>query len=158
MNKKIITVFTIFFVVFTFSCKKNASEKVDDQDVKLANEKALLAKVGFPEITFDNLEYNFGTVNEGDKVEGYFEFTNTGKSDLIITAAKASCGCTVPEYDKDKPLKPGEKGKLKFVFDTSGKPENQNKSISVYCNTKRQQETVNIKGYVKPNPNSLYKH
>jgi hypothetical protein len=158
MSSKVIFLFSILFIFITASCKKNAADAIDEIDANLAKERARLAKIGFPEITFDNLEYNFGTVNEGDKVEGYFEFTNTGKSDLIITAAKASCGCTVPEYDKDKPLKPGEKGKLKFVFDTSGKPENQNKSISVYCNTKRQQETVNIKGYVKPNPNSLYKH
>jgi hypothetical protein len=116
----------------------------------IAKERARLAKVGFPEMTFTSMEYDFGTVNEGDKVSGSFEYTNTGKSDLIITSAKASCGCTVPEYDKDKAIKPGEKGSLKFVFDTHGKPEKQNKSITITVQYQKSTRSCKYQGLCKP--------
>lgn len=132
------------------SCKKSAADKVSEEAAQKAKERAELAKVGFPEMTFETKEFDFGTINEGDKVDAVFEFTNTGKSDLIITAAKASCGCTVPEYEKDKPIKPGEKGVIKAVFNSAGKPNTQNKSITIECNTKNQQEVINIKGFVNP--------
>jgi hypothetical protein len=144
-------VFLIVFVGMTFiSCKQNAADKIEDSEVEYAKERDRLAKAGFPEMTFTSTEYDFGKVTEGDKVSGFFEYTNTGKSDLVITSVTASCGCTVPEYDKDKALKPGEKGTIKFIFDTTGKPENQHKTITIRCNTKKEQETVQIKGYVNP--------
>jgi hypothetical protein len=148
MKIKITFLLIVFLGLYSISCKQNAADKIDDSEAEMAKERARLAKVGFPVMTFVSNEYDFGTANEGDKIEGSFEYTNTGKSDLIISSAKASCGCTVPEYDKDKPIKPGEKGSLKFVFDTHGKPDKQNKSITIVCNTKNQQEVVNIKGFV----------
>jgi len=155
MNTKLIFLYLGFLSLSLVSCKQNAADSIADEDAAFAKERARLAKVGFPEMTFVSAEYDFGKVNEGEKVAGSFEYTNTGKSDLIITSAHASCGCTVPEYDKDKAIKPGEKGVLKFVFDTNGKPENQNKTITIFCNTKNQQEKVNIKGYVNPKNGSM---
>ena len=150
MNIKSLYLVLFTIGIFAVGCKQNAADRVDDESSEIAKERARLAKIGYPEMTFDSAEYDFGKVNEGDKVTGEFTYTNTGKSDFIITAAKASCGCTVPEYDRNKPIKPGEKGSLKFVFDTHGKPENQHKSITIYCNTKNQQEKVSIKGFVEP--------
>lgn len=143
--------FLIAFIGLTaISCKQNAADKVNDSEAEYAKERDRLAKVGFPEMTFTSTEYDFGKVDEGTKVSGSFEYTNTGKSDLVVTSVTASCGCTVPEYDKDKAIKPGEKGTINFVFDTSGKPENQHKTITIICNTKNEKETVTIKGYVNP--------
>lgn len=56
------------------------------------------------EMTFEALEFNFGTIKQGDQVNHEFEFVNNGKEDLIITNATGSCGCTVPQYPKD-PIK-----------------------------------------------------
>jgi len=41
-------------------------------------------------------------INEGDVVETVFSFTNSGKSELIITSAKGNCGCTVPEWPRNQ--------------------------------------------------------
>jgi hypothetical protein len=41
-------------------------------------------------IKFENTNYNFDTVKEGDKVEIDYVFTNIGKSDLIIRKVKGS--------------------------------------------------------------------
>ena len=50
-------------------------------------------------MTFDKTVHDFGTINEGETVETTFTFTNTGKPDLIIVDARASCeGCIVLNY------------------------------------------------------------
>lgn len=149
MKKNILHI-AFLLVIAMVSCKKNAAERVNDAEAEKAKERAIMAKVGFPEMTFTQTEYDFGTVEEGTIVEGQFEYTNTGKSDLIVTAAKASCGCTVPEYVKDKPIKTGEKGYVKFKFDTHGRTDNQHKTITIRANTKNENEEVKIKGFVKP--------
>ncbi|KAA2239690.1 DUF1573 domain-containing protein [Chitinophaga agrisoli] len=88
----------------------------------------------YPEMTFEQTVHNFGTIKQGEKVEYAFKFTNTGKKDLIIQDAIASCGCTVPEWPKE-PIKPGESAFMKVVFDSHGKQGFTEKEISIKANT-----------------------
>ena len=101
-------------------------------------------------MTFSSKEFNFGTIDQGEKVNAVFAFTNTGESDLIITKAKASCGCTVPSWPKNRAIKPGEKGEIKAIFDSKTKRNKQNKSITLTTNTLSGKEVVYIKGFVTP--------
>ncbi|WP_298738980.1 DUF1573 domain-containing protein [uncultured Chitinophaga sp.] len=89
---------------------------------------------GAPEMTFEQTVHNFGEITQGEKVEYAFKFTNTGKKDLLIQNAVSSCGCTVPEWPKE-PVKPGESGYLKVVFDSHGKEGYTEKEISIKANT-----------------------
>jgi hypothetical protein len=84
-------------------------------------------------IVFNELEHNFGSIEAGEKVGCIFSFTNTGDADLILTAASASCGCTVPKYEK-KPVAPGGKGAIEVVFDSSGRSGLQSKTVVVQSN------------------------
>jgi hypothetical protein len=84
-------------------------------------------------ITFKSLEHNFGQVKEGEKVGCIFTYTNTGDADLVLTAATASCGCTVPKYSK-KPVPPGGTGTIEAIFDTSGREGIQTKTVVVQSN------------------------
>jgi len=84
-------------------------------------------------IDFNELEHNFGSIKEGEKVGCIFSFTNTGDADLILTAASASCGCTVPKYEK-KPVAPGGKGAIEVIFDSSGRSGLQSKTVVVQSN------------------------
>ena len=77
--------------------------------------------------------YNFGTVSDGEKVEYSYRFRNTGKTPLIISSAVASCGCTVPEKPEE-PIKPGETGFLKVVFNSKGRVGEVHKEITVTSN------------------------
>ena len=77
--------------------------------------------------------YNFGKITDGEKVEYNFRFKNTGSKPLIISAARASCGCTVPEKP-EAPISPGEIGFLKVVFDSKGRIGNAHKDIRVSSN------------------------
>ncbi|HQV01208.1 MAG TPA: DUF1573 domain-containing protein, partial [Bacteroidia bacterium] len=88
-----------------------------------------------PELDFEETRYHFGEVKQGEKINHTFKFTNTGNADLILATVSASCGCTVPEWNKE-PIKPGEEGSIKVTFNTEGKTGMQSKTISVMSNAK----------------------
>ncbi len=87
-----------------------------------------------PVITFKEEKIDLGDVKQGPKVEGEFEFTNTGRSVLIIKAVKPSCGCTGLIVDEKKEYEPGETGKIKFTFNTEGRSGVNEKNITVESN------------------------
>jgi len=84
-------------------------------------------------LTFQSPEHNFGKVGEGEKVGCIFSYSNTGDADLVITSASASCGCTVPKYDR-RPVPPGGNGTIEVVFDTSGREGLQTKTVVIQSN------------------------
>src|SRR5665647_1145878 len=104
--------------------------------------------IGVAVITFKMLEHNFGAVKEGEKVGCIFPFTNTGDADLVLTSATASCGCTVPKYNK-KPVAPGESGTVEVVFDTSGREGIQTKTVVVQSNAENNLVILRIISEVK---------
>lgn len=85
------------------------------------------------DLTFEEKVHNFGDIAQGEKVEYSFKFTNTGKDPLVIEDAISSCGCTVPEWPK-QPIKPGESGYMKVIFDSHGKSGYTEKEISIRTN------------------------
>jgi len=147
---KKLVILTILLVGFlAFSCKENAAIKIKKENVEIAAERDAKIKVGGAKISFDKTEHDFGTINEGDIVETVFSFTNTGKSELIISSAKGSCGCTVPEWPKE-PILPGEKGEIKVKFNSDRKPNKQQKQVTLATNTDEGKETLIIKAQVTP--------
>lgn len=102
-----------------------------------------------PAFKFDELDHDFGTINEGDIVEHTFTFTNTGDAPLIIQSAKGSCGCTVPTWPKE-PIPVGGTGEITAQFNSKGKPNIQNKTVTITANTWPKQSTLRIKAMVTP--------
>ncbi len=151
--KKLTIILFVILSISIFSCKQNASNKVNDKNLTKAQERDSKKAKGLAEITFVSKDFDFGTIKQGEKADALFEFTNTGESDLIITKAKSSCGCTVPEWPKDKLIKPGEKGEIKAVFDSKSRRNKQNKSITLTTNTLKGIEVIYVKGFVTPDPN-----
>lgn len=141
--------FSAFLMLLSISCKENATAKIDENNLEIAKERDAQFSDGIAAISFDKTEHDFGVISEGDVVETVFEITNTGKADLVITDAFATCGCTVPEWPKDA-IKPNEKGQLKVVFDSNGKPNKQSKTITLVTNTENGRETVTISTFVTP--------
>lgn len=138
-------------VLALVSCKENVASKIKKENLKVAQERNYKMGEGAAKLTFAKKEHNFGTINEGDVVETTFAFKNTGKSELIITNASSTCGCTVPEYPK-QPIMPGESGEILVKFNTAGKPNNQSKTVTLTTNTASGKETVVIKAEVTPKP------
>jgi len=87
-----------------------------------------------PAITFEKDKMSLGDVPQGPKVEGTFEFTNTGQNQLEIKNVTTSCGCTGAVVDEKKVFEPGENGKIKFTFNTEGRMGTNEKTITVFSN------------------------
>ncbi len=130
------------------SCKDKASEKIDEGNVAAAAQRDEAAK-SLPVMTFEEKEFDFGNIEQNTPQEHTFVFTNTGEAPLIITNASSSCGCTVPDYPKDTPIQPGEKGELVVKFNGSGMNQ-VIKTVTLNTNTAKGQEMLRIKAFVQP--------
>lgn len=102
-----------------------------------------------PEITFDNLVHDYGTVPYGGNGVCTFKFTNTGKEPLILQQPQSSCGCTVPTWPKE-PVLPGTSDEIKVTYNTK-KVGPINKTITVRSNAKNNTVVLRITGKVEPN-------
>lgn len=138
---------SIFAFLIFASCndKKSDSDSLNTEIINnpiSADGEVDLDKL--PVMKFEHEEYDFGAIMQGEKVSHTFKFKNIGKSDLLITSAKGSCGCTVPKYDKT-PIAPGKEGQIEVVFDSDGRQGIQHKTVTVLANT--QPNTVTLKFY-----------
>lgn len=102
-----------------------------------------------PKITFKEAEYNFGEIQQGEKVEHVFTFENSGTEPLILSNVKTTCGCTATDWPRD-PIAPGSKGEIKVKFNSAGKMSRQNKVVTVISNAVNSQEKVKLVGNVVP--------
>lgn len=98
-------------------------------------------------IEFTESEFDFGTIDEGEKVSHLYKFKNTGSEPLIIKDAKGSCGCTVPKWPKE-PVPVGGTGEMLVEFNSKGKSGAQNKRVTITANTSPAQTFISIKGNV----------
>ncbi len=159
--RSILPVF-FFVLVATFGCQPEKASKSDRRIEEISavpnaaemirnpisanglEDTTNLAKIAFVETKFD-----FGTVNEGDKVSHVFKFSNTGNIPLLISDVRSTCGCTVPEWPEE-PIPPGAQDQISVVFDTDGKKEKQNKPITITANTFPSKTVVSLDGFVTP--------
>lgn len=100
-----------------------------------------------PKFEFNTMDHDFGTIGEGDVVEYTYTFKNTGDAPLIIQGAQGSCGCTVPDWSK-QPIPAGGTGFVKAKFDSKGKTNIQNKTVTVTANTWPKQTVLRFKAMV----------
>lgn len=147
--KKITLFISVLILTITFyNCNKsNASEKIKSDNLENAKKRDVDIKNGAASVSFDKTEYDFGTVTEGEIIETTFKVTNSGKTDLIITDAQVTCGCTVPVWPKE-PIKPGVTEDIKVKFNTNGKRNRQQKNITLITNTESGREILTLKGMV----------
>ncbi len=94
-------------------------------------------------------EHDFGTINEDDVVTHTYTFKNTGESPLIIESVRPSCGCTAPNWTK-APIPVGGEGSVEVKFDSKGKKNANNKTVTVTANTWPKQTVLRFKSFVTP--------
>ena len=103
-----------------------------------------------PNFSFNKELHDFGQLVDGEKVSYSFTFTNSGDAPLIISSAKGSCGCTVPDWPRD-PIAPGESGSIDVTFNSSGRSGKQNKAVTLTANTNPSRKVINITSEVITN-------
>jgi hypothetical protein len=126
----------LVFVLFAFiGITMNAQEK---QEVK--------ASTDAPVFKFDKEVIDYGTIDLNSDGVREFKFTNVGKSPLVISNIKSSCGCTVPTKPTE-PIMPGKTGKISVKYATN-RPGGFSKSITIFSNASEKVKILRIKGIV----------
>lgn len=100
-----------------------------------------------PLFEWDSTIYDFGTIEQNKPAEHVFHFTNNGDVPLVISNAKASCGCTVANYTKE-PIAPGAKGFVSARYNAA-KVGAFTKTVTVTANTGEEAIVLTLKGEVK---------
>lgn len=106
-------------------------------------------------VDFDKMVHDYGTIEQGADGTCFFVFTNTGNEPLIISNARGSCGCTVPEWPKE-PIAPGKSEKITVKYDTK-RVGPINKQVTIEWNDKDNPLTLRIKGTVNAAPEAPVK-
>lgn len=100
-------------------------------------------------IDYGDIAYN----SDGNRI---FKFTNIGKTPLIISQVKGSCGCTVPTKPEE-PIMPGKTGEIKVKYATN-RVGPFSKTVTITSNASEQTKVLKIKGRVlKDNSEDLQK-
>lgn len=96
--------------------------------------------------------FNFGKIPQGKPVHHDFVVKNMGSKPITLNNVLASCGCTTPEWEKDKPILPGGKTTIKVGYNAMAEGP-FNKSITITYNDK-ENKVINITGEVWKTPAS----
>ncbi|MEN7546597.1 DUF1573 domain-containing protein [Rapidithrix thailandica] len=96
---------------------------------------------------FEATEHDFGQILEGELAKHTFKFENIGNAPIVISAVRASCGCTTPDWPKE-PVMPGETANIQVVFNSKHRPGNFYKSITITSNAKSPSMVLKIRGFV----------
>jgi hypothetical protein len=133
-----------FSIALGFSSCAPKSDKVTTDMVDISTTASGNTPSGkAPVMKFDVLEHDFGKISQGEKVSYAFKFKNVGGSDLIISEAHGSCGCTVPEYPH-KPVPPGAEDVINVEFSSEGKHGMQEKTVTLTTNCSPNTKVITI--------------
>ncbi len=135
-------------VAILAACAEEKTGEISSDDIYFDNGYDQQIDKNLPNIKFDNEDFNFGIIIEGEKASHTFKFTNSGKSDLIISDVQPSCGCTTSKEFTKEPIAPGERGEIKVVFDSTDKPGDIKKPITVITNGKPNKAILYVIGQV----------
>lgn len=133
--KTLITVFILVIAACGQEDKKEDATKISTDVINVpstASDKPAVPGSA-PMMVFNEVLHDFGKITQGEKVSYSFVFKNTGGSDLVISSAQGSCGCTVPSYPKEA-IKPGQESKIDVLFDSSSKSGLIQKTVTLVTN------------------------
>lgn len=101
------------------------------------------------EIELSESTVDLGNVKNGGKAIATVQVKNTGDKPLIISEAKASCGCTVPKWPKE-PIAPGKSADMTIEYTTTTKAGAFNKTVTISSNAVTEGRKIfRIKGVVE---------
>lgn len=142
----------LFSTVLTVSVFAQQAPVASVPAAPLSGSTAATVPAGEEALTLTEREYDFGKIPQGKPVMHVFEVVNNGKDSLHIMNVLASCGCTTPEWDRQKVQAPGEKTKITVGYNAANEgPFSKQITISYNGNLSKQ---LVIKGEVWKTPAS----
>ncbi len=146
--KKIVALFTVGMIALSVSAQNTM---VASNTKTTVTEISKPAPIATEDILFlKETEFNFGKIPQGKPVTHNFEVMNSGKDSLRIGNVQASCGCTTPEWDREKVQAPGEKTTIKVGYNAASEGP-FNKTITITYNGTQTKQMI-IKGEVWKTP------
>lgn len=94
---------------------------------------SILSASAAPQLVAERLNYGFGDIVQGEKVEYVFRFHNSGDQILEVGNVRSSCGCTAALLSATR-IAPGDMGELKTTFDSTRFKGAINKTVSFDSN------------------------
>lgn len=99
-------------------------------------------------LRFDRVEYDFGTVAQGDSVAADFAFANTGLVPITLSSVIVGCDCEA-EIVGATEVAPGGSGQIRFSCDTSQAAGPLRRTATVHSSdVARRAELLTMKGEV----------
>jgi hypothetical protein len=161
---KIITVALLGGLLVVWSCQSSSDDTKSEARAELEDRTETTLVTGEPiptptaseidepvgpltTVRFEETRYDYGTVEQGEKVIYVFKFQNTGSEPLVLSDVRPSCGCTTPKWTRE-PVAPGEDGEIHVEFDTKGKSGQQTKTVTVTANTDPSKTVLTVAGEV----------
>jgi len=106
-------------------------------------------------LTFPKKINDLGSVIEGETATTEFTFTNTGKAPITLVNVQASCGCTMPEWERN-PIAPGATSSIRTTFNSAGGHAGPfSKAILVTTDGEPVTYDLAIMGTIKPKPKAV---
>lgn len=146
--KKIFTLFTISLATLSVTAQNTLVASNAKTTVTEISKPAAIAADEI--LSLKEAEFNFGKIPQGKPVTHNFEVINSGKDSLRIVNVQASCGCTTPEWDREKVQAPGEKTTIKVGYNAASEGP-FNKTITITYNGTQTKQMI-IKGEVWKTP------
>lgn len=87
-----------------------------------------------------------GEIPQGTPKAIVYEFKNTGKTAVVITNVKGSCGCTATDYTKE-PILPGKSAKVTATYNAANKGA-FTKTVTVTTSAEETPKILTLKGTV----------
>jgi len=103
-----------------------------------------------PVAKWDKMVNDFGDITFNVPKTAEFTLTNAGKEPLIISSAKASCGCTNLKYASE-PILPGKSAVVSATYNAASQGV-FTKTVTVITNADPNPVVLQIKGNVLPKP------
>ncbi|MFM2358384.1 MAG: hypothetical protein RLY16_377 [Bacteroidota bacterium] len=138
--KKIIT----FFVAGIFALNFSAKAQVLGTSATAPAAPAV-ESLGLKETVWD-----FGKIPQGKPVTHVFDVVNNGTDSLRIANVQASCGCTTPDWERNKAIAPGQTTKITVGYNAAAEGP-FTKFITISYNG-AQSKQITIKGEVWKTP------
>ncbi|MGM9478718.1 DUF1573 domain-containing protein [Pedobacter sp. GSP4] len=145
-------IFILAVAALSFAACRNANTQTpaESSNVSVGNDTSKTTKIAPADasvIVFERDVFDFGKIEQGEKVIHDFKLKNTGKSPLIVSNATATCGCTIPQVPGE-PILPGKTGIISVVFNSEGKMGMQDKVVTITSNANPTVTTVHLVGEV----------
>ena len=147
--KQLCILFYVLFISLVIQAQLNDKKDLLNSKTVL-NAASLNQSDGGEDLILKEKIYDFGKIPQGKPVTHIFEVVNNGKDSLKIVNVQASCGCTTPDWDKNKVQAPTEKTVITVGYNAASEGPFTKTITITYNGTKTKQ--FDIKGVVWKTP------